>query len=432
MFSRRFAAVLTCVVALGLGSAAAAQAAIYWANGALAVGGNWSMGRANLDGTRAEPEFIMGAKACGGPGCDRGAGYPEGVAVDGQHIYWTNGGGSASYVNTIGRANLDGSDVNEKFIIVGAGRGAQRIAVDANHIYWTEIGGIARANLNGAGVIHGFIPTKHYPEGVAVDGAHIYWAESTTATLRPRAIARANLDGTAVNESFITGVDPEFGGIAVDSVHIYWGDGVGGYPNPGYPNPLRNTIAFASLDGTSLNGTLFGSFRTLPRGLAVEGGQIYWSLGAPFGAIGRANLDGTGVEQTLIAASDPIAIAVDALPVGPLKPSVPARVSKSAALAHGVPVTVSCQTAPCAVKIKALVSRATARQVHLASASGVLVGALNTTIRTRGAARVNVRVTRKARMALRRLPRFTLTVLVTVAPHGAKASALTQLQVLVH
>ena len=32
------------------------------------------------------------------------------MAVDGQHIYWTNADG------TIGRANLDGSGVNQSFI----------------------------------------------------------------------------------------------------------------------------------------------------------------------------------------------------------------------------------------------------------------------------------------------------------------------------
>jgi hypothetical protein len=40
-----------------------------------------------------------------------GANLPIGVAVDGQHIYWTN-----FSINTIGEANLDGSAVNESLI----------------------------------------------------------------------------------------------------------------------------------------------------------------------------------------------------------------------------------------------------------------------------------------------------------------------------
>ena len=52
---------------------------------------------------------------------------------------------------------------------------------------------------------------------MAVDAAHVYWANSrSTGT-----IGRANLDGTGVDQSFITGVDLP-GGVAVDAAHVYW------------------------------------------------------------------------------------------------------------------------------------------------------------------------------------------------------------------
>ena len=53
------------------------------------------------------------------------------MAVDGQHIYWVN-----SLRGTIGRANLDGTDVDENFII-GAHLPAG-VAVDGRHVYWTN------------------------------------------------------------------------------------------------------------------------------------------------------------------------------------------------------------------------------------------------------------------------------------------------------
>jgi hypothetical protein len=194
-------------------------------------------------------------------------------------------------------------------------------------------------------------------------------------------------------------------------------------------------IGIANLDGTGVNVRAIGGFRGPPLGVAVEGGHVYWSLGKPSAAIGRANVDATGVDQTFIAAAlDPIAIALDALPAGPPKstrPSVPKSVSKSAALEYGLPVTATCQKAPCAIKIKALVSGATARRVHIASASGVVVGTLNTTIRSSGATTVNVRLTGKARARLRSLQQFTLSILVSVAPHGGKPTAPAKLQVVV-
>jgi len=47
-------------------------------------------------------------------------------------------------------------------------------------------------------------------------GAFVYWDNVGTT-----AVARANLDGTSANQSFITGIsDPE--AIAVDGQHVYW------------------------------------------------------------------------------------------------------------------------------------------------------------------------------------------------------------------
>ena len=46
------------------------------------------------------------------------------------YVYWTNDNG------TIGRANLDGTGVNQSFI-TGLGTSPQGVAVDGAHAYWT-------------------------------------------------------------------------------------------------------------------------------------------------------------------------------------------------------------------------------------------------------------------------------------------------------
>ena len=84
------AALLAVMVPLSL--AARADAFVYWGQGV-------AVGRANLDGTGVNQSSIAPA------------GSPQGVAVDGQHVYWTN-----FFTNSIGRANLDGSGVNQSFI----------------------------------------------------------------------------------------------------------------------------------------------------------------------------------------------------------------------------------------------------------------------------------------------------------------------------
>ena len=82
---------------------------IYWTNQLAST-----IGRANLDGTGVNESFIKGAQA------------PCGIAVDAKHIYWTNFG-AQSTGTTIGRANLDGTGSNEHF--VSSANGPCRVAI---------------------------------------------------------------------------------------------------------------------------------------------------------------------------------------------------------------------------------------------------------------------------------------------------------------
>jgi hypothetical protein len=175
---------------------------IYWSNGL-------TIGRARLDGTGADGEFIRGLGIPHGWSC--------GIAVAGKYIYWGHAGESLKPIATIGRANLDGTGVNKHFI-TGLTNGCG-IAVAGGHIYWTNEGtggGIGRANLDGTGVDQRFIRTASRTCGVAVYGGRIYWGQSTGGFAHPlTTIGRANLDGSAVDNQFITGIHNTCGGLAV-------------------------------------------------------------------------------------------------------------------------------------------------------------------------------------------------------------------------
>ena len=127
-------------------------------------------------------------------------------ALAASYIYWTRPGGS------IESANLDGTYVNNTFPPDSARHG---IAVDANHLYWASYPGIARANLDGSGVDPTFIDDAPVAGQLAVDANHVYWTAGNYQAADD-AIGRADLDGTDAAQSFIT-VPGRLSGIAVDA-----------------------------------------------------------------------------------------------------------------------------------------------------------------------------------------------------------------------
>ncbi len=217
---------------------------IYWAEPRAGT-----IGRAKLDGTSVEPNFITGAN------------NPQGVAVDGSYIYWTNAASGANGAGTIGRANLDGTGPNQSFI-TGANN-PQGIAVNSSYIYWANAGTqkIARANLDGTSPNQSFISVGN-PQGVAVDSSYIYWTYNNEGN---GYIFRANLDGTGA--TYLVSASAVAPGIAVDSSHLYWSNA---------PAHGAGTIGRANLDGTSPNQSFITSANG-PQGVAIDSAHIYWA-----------------------------------------------------------------------------------------------------------------------------------------------------------
>jgi len=269
-----------------------ANAAIYWGNGS-------PIGRANLDGTNAESEFIKyvpfgssgeaAVSACGG------------VAVDGSHVYWADPAGGA-----IGRANLDGSGPAYGFI-TGADNPCG-VAVNDTHVYWTNLKGnsIGRANLDGTEATQTFIDAVSEPCGVAVDHKFIYW---TSAGFHY--IGRALLTGDKGPHLVDGDGSFDFCGVAVNGTHLFWGG-------------FGNRIGRVDLDGSNPDPAFIAGIER-PCGLAVGGGHIYWVEQTTPSGIASANLDGTVVNRGLLTdlGRYPCGIAVDGLSVvHPLPPSL--------------------------------------------------------------------------------------------------------------
>jgi sugar lactone lactonase YvrE len=238
-----------------------------------------TLGRADLGGTGVTQSFMSAPHS------------PTGVAVDDQHLYWTN-----PLVGTIGRANLDGTGANQFFVTTATS--PIGVAVDARHIYWTDGRSIGRANLDGSSV-HDNLIAGSGGYSVAVDGTHIYWSNTGG-----HAIGRANLDGSSPDPGFIDLSGAVSGpiGVAVDGRHIYW--------------TTAGAVGRADLSGKDVDLHFVATGDSNAYGLALDGQHLYWAnLGA--GTIGRANLDGSSPDPGFISgASAPFGVAVDPLPEG--------------------------------------------------------------------------------------------------------------------
>jgi streptogramin lyase len=87
----------------------------------------------------------------------------------------------------------------------------------------------------------------------------------------------------------------------IAAVHVYWA------------NLWAGAIGPANLDGTGADQN-FITGADVPRGLAVDANHVYWT-NPNLRTIGRANLDVTGVDQKFITTgqtSHPFSVAVDA------------------------------------------------------------------------------------------------------------------------
>lgn len=232
------------------------------------------------------------------------------------YIYWTDG-----TAGTIGRANHDGPGVDPNFI-TGA-TSPRGIAVNEDHIYWANARTIARADLDGSDVNQAFITAA--ARGVAVDGSYLYW---TTAN----GIGRASLDGSPVNHAFITGETAPFG-VAVNDVGVYWSNANGAIRRANLDGSGTTTLKSDALAGGlavddsrlawASPSALFVGALTLtdpitsfpaaaPRSVEIGGSWLYWTEDGRIGRTDRTNF---------IPADDPRMLAVDGGQSGTASPS---------------------------------------------------------------------------------------------------------------
>ena len=259
---------------VGLSGTAVGADYIYWSVDD-SVAGTSSVGRANLDGTDVRSSIVANAGRVGG------------LAANESYLYWTNrvGGGMSTQ---LGRSARDGSASNASFATISASAGAQPgLGITATHAYaFLGSGQVARIGLDGSGANDSLFSI---PGGggisTALAGNFLYWA-----TLAGSDIGRVGLTGSPASAAFVqpaTGAKQALAqSIAVSGSHIYW------------TNTNSNAIGRANIDGTSPNAT-FITGASSPAAVAVTSTHVYWTNSNR--TIGRATLDGTDKTVSFIS-----------------------------------------------------------------------------------------------------------------------------------
>lgn len=272
MSARRLLLALAALATLVAGSAglgARAEAAVYWSTSS-------SIWAANNDGSMVLGGYPYGISNM----IPRWS--PCGVAVDATHVYWGD-----QFNDTVGRMELTSARTghadtfSEPLLIDQAlisGVDTCAVAVGGGRVYWgASIGRIGRANVDGSAVDKGFITGLPDTCGVAVDANYVYWGDAISDS-----IGRARLDGGGIEPEFIPDVTNACA-LALDASHVYWASFDGG-------------IGRANLDGGDPDPkfiqTPYGSC-----GVAVDASHVFFTFqpSSPGALVARANLDGSGV-----------------------------------------------------------------------------------------------------------------------------------------
>lgn len=202
----------------------------------------------------------------------------------GQYLFWTQEYQSGP--DTLFRCNLDGTDIRAIYVTdVISGFGSIAYHPGEGRIYSAEYyeGRIFSVNVDGSD-FRVLVTGLYTPFDIALDinAGHMYWTEYQTGVIR-----RANLDGSGVT-------------IVVQSML----PGANGAAAAREQKPALKPT-FAKMNSAA--AALYGPWAL---DLDLQNGKIYWSEPYAY-RIGRANLDGTGVETVPVNANFPIGMKLD-------------------------------------------------------------------------------------------------------------------------
>jgi len=214
---------------------------------------------------------------------------PRYVAVDAEHIYWTNTGPLGEFerpangCGTIGRATINpvsGEAENVETEYISEISNPQGVAVNATHIYWanaaTEPRGIWRALLGDSpSSVEQFLAVSNVPYGVALDATYVYYSSNNEANgfsfVNRRSLENESQSRLVIREQ---GGKAGIRGIALVGEDIYWAQSeektIGRAPVSALQPTECDEIPDCEREFIKVEGS--------PVGLAADSVHLFWSV----------------------------------------------------------------------------------------------------------------------------------------------------------
>jgi len=233
----------------------------------------------------------------------------SGLDIAAGFIYWID-----RATNAIFRAKPNGDEKEELLNPTETGS-AQDLAVNSEHIYWTNVGPldakgnpqagqgtIGRAEIDGDLPNLSFITGASNPEGIDINATHVYWANAMKVVGSNGSIGCAELSGGGVDQKcFEVSLFNEIPhGLALSAARIYWTSN---------DNTGSGYVTSRKLDGSDEKLIFVGTAPT--KAITTDATNVYWAVG---NAIGKAGLDLSAPDLDFIpSAGNPLGLDVDAV-----------------------------------------------------------------------------------------------------------------------
>ena len=217
--------------------------------------------------------------------------------LEGEKMYW-----SGNFYN-IYRSNIDGSEV--EFLIYDFIANAELLDIDLDMVnqklYFASAAegqALGRANLDGTDVEFPYNVFWHWTFGITVDPSQekVYWSQ--LGSTRTTSICCADLNGQNIEMPVDSLEFPDDIALNLRDNKIFWTEHL-----------KVGRICCASLDGSDIHDVVTGLKWPCGLALDVEGNKIYWIEREP-GKIKRANLDGTDIEELFSGLTWPYRLAL--------------------------------------------------------------------------------------------------------------------------